>query len=323
MRNPQEVLFGPVPDEQRDYWQKSKLAQRDASIIDSHFDRRSHGQRIQNSINAYALPRSAKVVLKETVIGGLPVWDGAETTWNRNYQQAQNKLLVPNTLEGLKDPWQGRRPGMVEEIDAGQILQQKMLAQAANPGGVTHGPMPGHSMVNGINQAPQQRTCMLVEGHTFFRPLQIQGFGTTQPLAKTGGQISGVQGREFVVEGTVTAYVVDGLQTIDLSKMEQARLKPLIRVSSPLLGSFLVPQEAIQESGSPYGQRQLLIDTNQQHRLDQRQQWLHQQQQQQLIAQQQQQRAVLSQTPSRPMNPQESLQAQSKALLARRGLLKG
>jgi hypothetical protein len=148
---------------------------------------------------------------------------------------------------------------------------------------------------------------------TFYQPLQIQGFGTTQPLARTGGRTQGLQGRQFQVEGVVTAYVVDGLQTIDLSKMEPSRLKPLVRVSAPLLGTFLVPQEAIQEMGGGGPSRQLLIDSGQQHRIEQRQNW--QNQQAQFMPQQQ--------VPQRPMNPHDALQAQSRALLARRGLLRG
>lgn len=314
MANSKDVLFGPVVDEQKDYWQRNKLTQRDAALIDNHFNNRSHGQRVQNSMNAYAIPRSSKVALKETVIGGLPVWDGAASVWDDRYTQAQGKLLHGNSLSTLKDPWQGRSPGMVEEIDAGAIMQQRLLTQAATRGGPTHGPMPGHAMVTGQQQSQRQTSvCTLTEGMTFYQPLQIQGFGTTQPLARTGGRIQGVQGRQFQVEGVVTAYVVDGLQTIDLSKMEPSRLKPLVRVSAPLLGTFLVPQEAIQEMGGSGSSRQLLIDSGQQHRIEQRQNW--QNQQAQFIPQQQ--------VSQRPMNPQDALQAQSRALLARRGLLKG
>lgn len=317
--NSKEILFGPVPDEQKDFWQKSKFAQRDAAILDNHFDSRSHGKKIENTMNAYSIPKSAKVALKETVVGGLPVWDGAASVWDDRYSQAQNKLIQRN--QTIPDPWQGRKPGMVEEIDAGAVLQQRLMAQAANPGGVTHGPMPGHAMVTGQQQSQQHTSvCTLMEGHVFYQALQIQGFGTTQPLAKTGGQIRGVQGRQFQVEGVVTAYVVDGLQTIDLSKMEPSRLKTLVRVTAPLLGTFLVPQEAVQEMNVGGASKQLLIDSGQQHRMEQRQQWLHQQQSQQPVLSQPQRQIM--QNPRVP-NPQESLQAQSREMMRRRGLLNG
>lgn len=312
--NSKQILFGPVPDEQKDFWQKSKFAQRDAAILDRHFDSRSHGKKIENSMNAYSIPRSAKVALKETVVGGLPVWDGATSVWDDRYSQAQSKLAQRNP--NLPDPWQGRKPGMVEEIDAGAVLQQRLMSQAANSGAPTHGPMPGHAMVTGQNQH-QPSTCTLAEGHTFYQALQIQGFGTTQPLAKTGGQIRGVQGKQFQVEGLVTAYVVDGLQTIDLSKMEPSRLKPLVRVTAPLLGTFLVPQEAVQEMNAGGPSRQLLIDSGQQHRMEQRQQWL----QHPPASHPQPQRQVVQN--SRAPSHQDTLQAQSREMMRRRGLLKG
>jgi hypothetical protein len=312
MANPKNVLFGPVNDEQKDYWQRNQLTQRDARLLDNHFNNRSHGQKFQNSMNAYSIPRSAKVALRETVVGGLPVWDGAATVWDERYAQAQGKLLNNNPLAKLQDPWQGRRPGVNEEIDAGAIMQQRLLSQAATPQASAHGPMPGHTLVMGQQQSQQQTpVCTLAEGHVFFQPLQIQGFGTTQPLARTGGRIQGLQGRQFEIQGTVTAYVIDGLQTIDLSKMEPGRLKPLVSVSAPLVGTFLVPQEAIQEIGRNGPGKQLLIDSGQQHRIDQRQNWQRQPQPQ------------FAPQPQRPMNSQDSLQAQSRALLARRGLLKG
>ena len=338
MSHPKEILFGPVPDEQRDYWQRNRLAQRDASLLDSHFDSRARGNRWKNaqdpSVNAYAIPRNMKVPLKETSVGGLLTFDGASAVWDEHYARAQSRLLQRNDLPNqLPDPWNGRRAQMSEEIDGGAILQQRMLSNMAAPGGSTHGPMPGHMLATGQQRSQQAgpSVCTLMEGHTFYQSLQIQGFGTTQPLAKTGGQIKGVQGRQFQVEGMVTAYVVDGLQTIDLSKMEPGRLKPLVRVTAPLLGTFLVPQEAIQEmGGSGMGtQRQMLIDSSQQHQVSQRQQWAAQQQAQAqslLISQGPQPRQPMNQPVqqgNRPMNPQEMLQAQSRELMRRRGLLKG
>lgn len=295
MANPKDVLFGPVVDEQRDYWQRNK---RDAILIDNHFNARAHGQKLDTRSNAYAIPRSAKVALKETAIGGLPVWDNAAMVWDERYAQAQNKLA--QTYPATNQTYNNDR-----EVDAGGILQQRLLAQAAMPSSPMHGAMPGNAMVNGLQSNQQvSRTCLLAEGHTFYQTLQIQGFGATQPLAKTGGKIQGVQGRQFQIDGTITAYVVDGLQTIDLSKMEPSRLKPLVRVSAPLLGTLLVPQEAIMEANMGGAPRQLLIDSSNPR---------------------QQQAQRIQQMPQRPVvNPQSvDLQAQSRALLARRGLLRG
>lgn len=332
MTKPKEVLFGPVIDEQKDYWQRSKLAQRDAALLDQHFDARSHGQKFQmNGMSAYAIPKSQKVALRESRVGGIPIPEGGMQDWNEAYIRAQAKFAAQGGNVSVPDPWGGRTPGsMTEEVDIGRILQNRMASQAAAPPLPNHGPMPGHAMATGQQQSQQTPpVCTLQEGLTFYQPLKIDGFGTTQPLAKSGGTIRGVQGRQFQVGEQVTVYVIDGLQTVDLSKMEPGRMRSLIRVSAPLLGTFLVPQEAIQEvSGGAGSGKQLLIDSSQQYRTEQQmrqqQQYLHQQQQQQrpgLLAQVAQ-KPVMSQQP-RPTNPQEILQQQSRDMLRRRGLLKG
>lgn len=331
MANPKEVLFGPVADEQKDYWQRSKLTQRDAALLDRHFDARSHGQKLQtNSMSAYAIPKSQKVALRESRVGGIPIAEGGMQEWDEAYIRAQAKLAAKGGNVPVSDSWGGRIPGSTtEEVDIGRILQNRMISQAATPPNSNHGPMPGHAMATGQQRSQQiPSICTLQEGHTFYQPLKIDNFGTTQPLVKTGGTIRGIQGRQFQAEGQVTAYVVDGLQTIDLSKMEPGRMKTLVRVSAPLLGTFLVPQEAIQEmSGGAGSGKQLLIDSSQQFRSEQQmrqqQQYLHQQQQQRPgLTAQAPQRPVMPAQP-RPTNPQEILQQQSRDLLRRRGILKG
>lgn len=327
MANPKEVLFGPVIDEQKDYWQKDQLRQRDASVLDNHFNSRSRGGKWKENVSAYSIPKSQKVALRESRFGGIPIVEGGESTWEAAYLQAQNKINQGSQVPDL-ERLSGNSGG---EVDIGQVLQNRMIAQATAPGGQSHGPMPGHMMATGqqVSQQPSPGVCTLQEGHTFYHALKIDGFGTTQPLAKTGGTIRGLQGRQFQIEAQVSAYVIDGLQTIDLSKMEPSRLRNLVRVSAPLLGTFLVPQEAIAEmTGGPGSGKQLLIDSGQQHRVEQlrQQQMLQQQRAQQgslLITQPQQQRPMMPAQPSRPTNPQEILQQQGRDLLRRRGLLKG
>jgi hypothetical protein len=319
MADSANIKFGVVPDEQPDYWRRNQYNQKAQADLDRHFTERAHGKRIEKSMSAYAIPRSQKVALRENRIGGIPQVEGGVNNWDPKYLAAQGKLV-------------GAQPvmrGPNEEVDVGAALQSRMAANAAMPGGPTHGPMPGHGMAMGTGRGfntPTPRVCTLAEGHTYFQPLQIQGFGATQPLAKTGGRLQGVQGRQFEINETVTAYVVDGLQTIDLSKMEPGRLRPLVKVSAPLLGTFLVPQEAIQEvGGGPGANRTVLTDGRG---------WTPQQMQQ--MQMQQQQRQLLTNTPvnrpmppqqqpqfNRPMSAQEQLAQQSRDLLRRKGLLKG
>jgi len=321
MANTKEVLFGPVIDEQKDYWQRNQLTQRDAVLLDRHFEARTHGQNLQaNSMSAYAIPKSQKVVLRESRVGGIPIMEGGAQEWDKAYILAQAKLAAQGGNIAIPDPWNGRTPGSTTvEVDVGRFLQQRMVSQAAVPPIPNQGAMPGPMMATGQQHQQAPTVCTLQEGHTFFQPLKIEGFGTTQPMAKTGGVIRGVQGRQFQVEGQVTVYIVDGLQTVDLSKMEPGRYRTLYRVSSPLLGTFLVPQEAIQEMGGGVGGgRQLLIDSGQGHRLEKMRQ-----QQRSGLNMSSQPPLQRTMTSSRPANPQEILQQQSRELLRRRGLLKG
>jgi len=314
MANPKDVLFGPVIDEQKGYWEENPLRQRDKALLDRHFDSRAQGNKWQTGISAYSLPKTQKSILRESRVGGIPTVEGGESNWEEAYLLAQQKLAGQHP--SIPDPWSGRRPGLADgEVDVGSILQQRMASQAMN-----HSPMPGHAMATGqqSNQQAGPPVCTLQEGHTFYHVLKIDGFGTTQPLARTGGIIKGLQGRQFQVDGSVSAYIIDGLQTIDLQKMEPGRLRSLIRVTAPLVGTFLVPQEAIAEmsgGASQNGGRQLLIDSSQQHRQRQAQanHGL-------LISQPQRQRQPAQ---PRPTNPQEILQHQGRDLLRRRGLLKG
>lgn len=325
MANSSHIKFGVVPDEQPDYWRQNQLVVETRVNLDQHFHNRTHGKKLEKSMSAYAIPRSQKVALRENKIGGIPQVVGGANVWDDKYLAAQGKLL------GSQQPLM-RGPN--EEVDIGATLQSRMVANAAIPGGPTHGPMPGHGMATGTGRGfntPTARVCTLTEGHTYFQPLQIQGFGTTQPLAKTGGQLRGVQGREFEINETVTAYVVDGLQTIDLSKMEPGRLRPLVKVTAPLLGTFLVPQEAIKEVGGPSANRTVLTDgrgwtpqqMQQMQAQQQQQQMLQQQQQRQLLTNSSVNRPMMPQQPARPMSAQEQLAQQSRDLLRRKGLLKG
>lgn len=349
--------FGPVSNEQPDYWQRG-YATRDANLLDGHFDHRARGNRSINgqdsSINAYAIPRGMKVKLRENSEGGIPKIDGGALVWDDNYVKAQSRLLQNGQMPNLPDPYQGQRPDGVQEVDIGNIMAQRMM-NSRGPSNNTgyqklapapqqqmqHGPTPGQAMNSHQYQQSGVGMCQLQEGHTFFQSLSVQGFGTTMPLAKTGGQIKGIQGRQFQMEGVHECYVVDGLQTIDLSNIEPQRKRTLVRVTAPLLGTFLVPQEAIIQEGGQAPGRQLLIDTNQSHQLQGRQQWINQQQQaqqQQLIhtqqmqgrSQQQQQQyqqqyreqQMQQQAPRQQVNP-SSIQQQSMDLLRRRGILKG
>lgn len=307
---------GPIQDEQPDFW-NSPLARRDRALLDQHYANRAHGGKWKDSGNAYAIPKSQKVGLIESKIGGIPKVQGGMNNWDPRYLAAQGKVL---DAKGMIQETPGSR-GMDGEVDVGAIMYQRMLSQAAAPGGATHGPMPGHGMVTG-QQASQQQptTCVLQEGHTFYQALQINAPGVSFPLVKAGGQIKGLQGKQVILQTEVQAYVVDGMKTVDLSKIEPGRLKMLYKVEIPLVGSFLVPKEAILETNNG-SSKQMLMD---QRHYQPQQRMVEPQvppQRSSVVVPNQYQRAqVMSQQPPRPTN---SMEANSREILRKRGLLKG
>lgn len=323
-------MFGPVGDDDPGYWQQDKLRQRDASILDRHLQSRFQGQRFSGgqdpTVRAYAIPKNMQIALRENASGGLPKWNGAANNIPNYIQQAQSRFQSQGGMPNLPDPHNGQRPYFSSEVDASALMAQRVMAQAAQPVGPTHGAMPGHAMVTGQQQGQQGgRVCQLMEGHVFYSAMNLQGgFASPTPLVRRGGQIQGLNGRQFTVEGTAQCYVVDGLQTVDLSRMEPQRLVTLVRVSAPLLGTFMVPQEAVMEMNGGASQRQLLIDSGQQHAIHQRQQWAQQQQAQGLMLPSHQNRQVLQQQQvGRAVNPHQQVQQQGMDVLRRRGLLRG
>lgn len=227
--------FGPVEDEQVDYWNKHR---REAQIIDNHFNLRKSGRVPKGVVKEYAVPRSQQVAIKENPRGGLPVFQGAVSTFNRTYQEkAQRFVQESSPFEmgiGSNVPY--------PEFDAGPVLQARTMMQQQNqPQQVvpTASPM-----------------CQLIEGRSFFSLLQAP---SPVPLVRQGGALRGVGGRQFQIEGVSTCYCIDGLRTVDLQSPDPKRMMTLVKVSAPLLGTFMVPESAILQEGAGGG-RQLLLD---------------------------------------------------------------
>lgn len=303
-----EPVFGPVRDNQPDYWQKNNLRIRDGNILDNHFNLRKNGQRNITGVRVYSLPKSQQVALREQ-IGGIPVFDGSEAIWSQEYMRAQSRIAGNNSFEDQKDySSPSAVNNNIQDVNVNNVLAQRIMSQQTS------------NIPQSLNNG--NRICQLQEGHIFYNALNIQGFGTTTPVVKTGGQIKGVSGREFQIDGGSNCYVVDGLQTIDLSKMEPQRMKLLIKVSAPLIGTFLVPKEAIIEmnGNNQNNGRQLLIDVNQGRRVNNQS---FPQQMQNNIPNQRPSFNQPMQQPQPVQNTRNMLQDQATALLRKRGILRG
>lgn len=113
------------------------------------------------------------------------------------------------------------------------------------------------------NSGGQQRK--LVEGSSVFQILEgSNGFGNTITLARTSGNVPPGYDKEFIVKGPKQVYIVaPGATTVDLSKVDESKMTTLIEISSPLIGTFLVPESAIQRPARQTGiqSQQILRDS--------------------------------------------------------------
>lgn len=96
-----------------------------------------------------------------------------------------------------------------------------------------------------MGQGESQGTANLVEGLPYYTRLQSENFGHTASLFKTAGIIQGPTARNVTVKKEVTGYVIDNMQTVDMSRIGEGMKVSLVEVSVPFLGNFLVPKEAI------------------------------------------------------------------------------
>lgn len=110
-----------------------------------------------------------------------------------------------------------------------------------------------------MQQSQQTGTAHITEGHTFYRMLQIGGYGGSTPIVRAGGPIpSNVASvSEFVIKGTRNCFIVQPNQTtIDMNYISNNPhlLVPLIEIQNPMVGTLLVEREALM------GGRQLMND---------------------------------------------------------------
>lgn len=179
----------------------------------------------------------------------IPEWE--KQFWAKKAQQAQDlphyePAHVTQQRMRPQQPVVSPHMRMDKEIDLTAHLQQKMMQQGMSM------PTPGG-----------QRVCYLKEGVQAYRNVS-QGFGSTVPLVLNIGPTYKVQGKQFERLGTVRCYVVEGNETVDLSKINEhpERMRTLVQVKAPWIGEILVPESAIVNisSGGSHGGRALLND---------------------------------------------------------------
>jgi len=162
--------------------------------------------------------------------------------------KTQGKSLedVLNGVPGLP-PQPGGSPHNNGEIDMNAVLAQRLAGHMQTQG------MPGQAA-----QPPQQapQVVFVKEGVRAYRRLEAEAYGTTTPLARLVGPMSGVGGKQFEFKGMVNAYVVEGNSPVDMGNIDPSRMKQLAVISAPFVGTLLVPESAVFGPRGP--QRQVL-----------------------------------------------------------------
>lgn len=153
-------------------------------------------------------------------------WANRQQQLNQQKQNSQVQQTPTYQTPGLH-PSQG-----YPDIDPMAMVQRRMF----------------DGFING--QSANQRSVFLREGAEYYRNLQGgDGFGNTIPLVRSMGKLSGVAGKEFVVEGETRGILIDGLSQVDFSKIneESERFGMYVVVKAPFAGKILVRQNAIIE----------------------------------------------------------------------------
>lgn len=128
-----------------------------------------------------------------------------------------------------------------KDLDVSNLLQQKMLS--AQTGG---------------------QAVSLRDGFPFYKAIDSQGFGHTVTLAKKAGTTGGPTAKSVFLKNERKCLVVDDIQSIDFSKINEAspNIITLVEITVPYIGGFLVQKEAIVSNNvnltSPGNSRQIL-----------------------------------------------------------------
>lgn len=190
----------------------------------------------------------------------MPDWE--KEFWKRKQQQLKNKQANPEQDPNAFTRPPPSNPDELPHFDPNdlykQMANQSAEGQPSPDGWKDIDPMTAmfanQDALAARGTGPQTQPVMVKEGATHYRPVDAQNFGTTMPLAKNCGPLSGISGREFEMKGETNVYVIDGMNVVDMENLDPSRTKKLVEVSSPFMGKILVDRSAIvgiQGGGGP------------------------------------------------------------------------
>lgn len=156
--------------------------------------------------------------------------------WQQRAQQIQRAKTNPESLP---------------HYEPAHVTQDKQRTLRGNDGGwqdidpVTAMYTNAHGMAS-RGMGPQVQTVMLKPGTVYYKAVDASGFGNTMPLVRKCGPYyeNGVN-REFEMMQECRCYVIDNLNTVDLSNIDPKRLVQLVQVRAPFVGTILVERGAV------------------------------------------------------------------------------
>jgi len=173
----------------------------------------------------------------------------------RQNNPKQNAGEYPNTFPGTPDPgrnggWKDHQsmdsrfsgmlpqdPEALKALLMQRAVQDKQAQQQAAQARQSHPEVSERA----------SSSVFLREGHTCYK--LIPADGSPMPLAMEMGPISNAVGKEFINNGPVKVYIVEGNQAVDLSNPDYTKMKVLYKVIDGFRNSLLVPESAIVKSG--------------------------------------------------------------------------
>ena len=174
--------------------------------------------------------------------------DWEKAYWSKRQQQLNNLHQRPQqTQTPGHTPINNGSGGGWRDVDVNEFVQQRMLQQV------------GQSQIPNSNS----KVVFLREGYEHFTGVDgASGFGSTVPMVKSLGKLqTNIQGRQFVLKGEVSAYCIDNLSSVDLSKINEhpERKLTLVRVAENLFSrEILVPRSAIVENSNRHNGQEIL-----------------------------------------------------------------
>lgn len=169
----------------------------------------------------------------------VPDWEAKY--WANREKQLASQKSTGNTSLSPRMPSPAIPQGY-PEIDPVQMMQQRMMQGMMHHGQSSSG----------------SRSAYLREGDEYFRHIQGgDGFGNVIPLVRSMGRLNGMTGREFAILGETRGILVDGMQMVDMSKVNENpdRIRMYVRVRAPFVGDILVDKNTVIETQQNSGKQ--------------------------------------------------------------------